>query len=77
MGDLTLTQYRTRVLLALDNLSSDHPVVSGDLHTQAINDAANDLVREYPDLFPEHGANRTWTTGPTVAGDNAFALPTN
>jgi hypothetical protein len=75
MGDLNLSQYQTRVLLLNNNLPSTDPNVTAGLHTQAINDAANDLVRDYPDLFPEHGANRTVTQGPTIVGDNAIAIP--
>lgn len=76
MGDLTLANYQTRVLLALGNLDTDHPVISGGLHTTAINDAANDLIRMYPERFPEHNDN-TWTLGPTTVGLNTIALPSN
>jgi len=76
MGDLTLSQYQTRVLLALKNVRSTHPAVVAGLHTQAINDAANDLVRTYPDRFPEHNDN-SWTLGPTIVGENKIALPDN
>ena len=77
MGDLTLANYQARVLLLNNNLPTTDPYAVAGLHTQAINDAANDLVRDYPDLFPEHGANRTWTQGPTIVGDNAIAIPDN
>lgn len=70
---MTLAQYQTRVLLALGNLSTAHPVISTGMHTSAINDAANDLIRWYPDRFPEHNDN-SWTLGPTVVGENKITL---
>jgi len=76
MGDLTLAQYQSRVLLLLNNTRTTHPAVVAGLHTQAINDAANDLIRMYPNRFPEHNGN-SWTIGPTTVGDNLVALPSN
>lgn len=73
MSTMTLAQYQTRVLLALGNLSTAHPVISATMHTSAINDAANDLIRWYPDRFPEHSDN-SWTLGPTVVGENKISL---
>jgi hypothetical protein len=76
MGDLNLTAFQSRVLLALGNAQTSHPVVAAGLHTQAINDAANDLIRRFPDHFPEH-TDVTWTLGPTTVGLNSIALPDN
>ena len=76
MGDLNLGQYQSAVRRALDNLRAGHPaIVAGD-HTRCINDAANDLIRWYPNHFPEHH-NRTWTDGPTTVSANSIALPSN
>jgi hypothetical protein len=76
MGDLTLSQMQTRVLLALGDLATDDEIVSTGLHTEAINHAPNRLIRSKPDMFPEH-INRSWTIGPTTVGLNRIALPTN
>lgn len=82
MGALTLAQYQARVLLACGNPSSEHPVVAEGMHTTAINNAPNNLIRENPDLFPEHNDN-SWTIGPTSnipAGDSDDSwvkLPSN
>lgn len=76
MGDLTRADYQTRVLLALGNLDSSHPVIAAGMHTTAINNAADRIFRIMPDLHPEH-QNRSWTLGPTVAGESRTALPEN
>jgi hypothetical protein len=76
MGDLTRAEYQERVLLALKNLRSTHPVVTAGIHTDAINHAVNRLIRMAPDMFPEHN-NNSWTQGPTTVGDNLIALPEN
>jgi hypothetical protein len=66
MGALNLAEYQERVLLEVGNVAV----------ASAINKAPNTLIRENPDLFPEH-QNNTWTTGPTVVGDNLIPLPSN
>jgi len=76
MGTLTLSGYQSRVLLTLGNLPSAHPVIAAGMHTTAINNAPNRLIRENPDLFPEHHG-RSWTIGPTEAGSNRVAVPSN
>lgn len=73
MSDLTLANYQKEVLLLLGNISTNHPVISDGLHTRAINNAANDLIRWYPDRFPEHNDN-SWTLGPTTIGTNKITL---
>lgn len=83
MGALTLSQYQTRVRRMLGNLGATHPVISDGLHTEAINHAANRIIRmvlggngSIISLFPEHN-NNSWTTGPTIVGDNYTAAPDN
>lgn len=76
MGELTLAQYQSRVKLACGNVPDAHPVIAAGMHTTAINNAPNLLIRENADLFPEH-QNNTWTIGPTVAGDDRVPLPEN
>lgn len=76
MSALTLAQFQSRVKLACGNIPDAHPVIAEDMHTTAINNAPNQLIRENPDLFPEHH-NNSWTVGPTVATDNLIALPEN
>jgi hypothetical protein len=76
MGELTLAQYQTRVRLACGNVPVAHPVFAEGMHTTAINNAPNTLIRENPDLFPEHQDN-TWTVGATIVGDNLIELPEN
>lgn len=76
MGDLTLSDFQEQVLLVLGNIPSAHPVIAAGMHTKAINDAANDLIRIYPEKFPEH-QNNSWTTGLTTVGENKIALPDN
>lgn len=77
MGNLNLGQYETAVLGALDGLRANHPLVVANEHTRCINDAANDLIRWFPNHFPEHKKKRTWSTGPTTVGENQIALPEN
>lgn len=76
MGDLTRAEYQTRVLLALKNLRTTHPAIAAGVHTEAINHAANRLIRMAPDMFPEH-YNNSWTQGATTVGANTIALPEN
>src|SRR5690349_1213040 len=76
MGALTLAQYESRVLLACGNVPDDHPLVIAGMHTTAVNNAANNLIRENPDLFPEHNDN-SWTVGATVDGDDSIEMPSN
>lgn len=73
MSDMTLADYQAEVLLTLGNLSTSHPLIARGMHTRAINAAADDLIRWYPDRFPEHNDN-SWTIGPTVAGENKVTL---
>lgn len=75
MGDLTLAQYQAAVIRAVD-MESTHPLISAGDHTRAINAAPNELIRMFPDKFPEH-RNRSWTLGVTVVGTNRVALPSN
>lgn len=76
MGELTKLQYETRVKLACGNVPDAHPIIAEGMHTTAINNAPNILIRENPDLFPEHH-NNTWTVGPTTVGVNRVPLPEN
>lgn len=68
MGTLTLADYKSRVLLTLNNVPTAHPVMAAGMHVTAINNAPNRLIRENPALFPEHH-NRSWTIGPTAIPD--------
>jgi hypothetical protein len=74
VGDLTLAQYQTEVILAVGNVPSQHPLIAAGIHTRAINRAPNRLIRMAPHLFPEH-KDRSWEIGPTVVGDNRIAIP--
>lgn len=76
MGALSLSQYQERVKLACGNLPDAHPIIAAGMHTTAINNAANNLIRENPDFFPEH-QNNTWTIGATAAGDDDVSIPAN
>lgn len=84
MGTLTKADFESRVLLTLRNLPPEHPIIAAGMHTTAINNAPNRLIRENPDLFPEHH-NRSWTIGPTevpsagppVVSGNRVPLPGN
>ena len=58
MGDMTRADYVQRVLLALDNMPTAHPVITAGMHLTAIDNAPNRLIRDYPDLFPEHHGDR-------------------
>lgn len=69
MGDLTRSDYVTRVLKTLGNMPTSQPVIAAGMHLTAINNAPNRLIRENPDLFPEHHG-RTWTVGPTEVPDD-------
>jgi hypothetical protein len=76
VGDLTLSQYQSAVIRTCGNVESTHPVISAGDHTRAINAAVNELIRMFPDKFPEHH-NRSWTLGPTVVGTSRVALPSS
>lgn len=76
MGELTRAEYEERVLLSLGNMPTSHPVIAAGMHTSALNNSANRLIRQNPDRFPEH-LNRSWTIGPTNVSDNRVALPEN
>lgn len=76
MGEFTFAEYKERVLLALGNLSTAHPSVIKNVHGKAVNDAPNDLIRLFPDKFPEFNDN-SWTLGPTVAGENKVTMLTS
>lgn len=76
MGDYNLTGYQNLVIGMIDELESDNPrVVAGD-HTDCINWAANNLIRMFPDRFPEHQDN-TWVSGPTTVSYNYLAIADN
>jgi hypothetical protein len=75
VSDLTRAQYVERVLSALGNLDATaHPLLVLGVHLTAIDNAPNRLIRQNPDLFPDH-QNRSWTIGPTVVGANRIAIP--
>jgi len=76
MGDKTLSQYRAAVRRALDNLDELHPMIVAGDDTECINKAAGDIVRLFPNRFTEHN-DRSWTSGPTIAGDDLISLPSN
>jgi hypothetical protein len=78
MSTRTLAQRQTRVLLICGNEESSNPIVSGGLHTQAINSAVNRLIRmvNNADLFPEKHV-RVATAAATSVGSNTIALPTS
>lgn len=76
MGALTKAEYEERVKLACGNVPAAHPIIAAGMHTTAINNAPNWLIRANRDLFPEHNDN-SWTIGPTAAGDDSVAIPAN
>lgn len=76
MGALTKAEYEARVKRACGNVPDSHPVVAEGMLTSAVNNAPNRLIRENPDLFPEHN-NNSWTYGPTAVGDDSAPLPEN
>ncbi|MFA6958577.1 MAG: hypothetical protein WC538_22130 [Thermoanaerobaculia bacterium] len=77
MAKFTRAEFNAAVRMSCGNWpASGHPVVDLGIIDKAVVNAANRLIRENPDHFPEHQDN-SWTVGPTADGDDYIDLPSN